>query len=229
MGNHDKEINDLIEGLRKESQTKIDAEIKSIRGKVITIVAIIALSFISILLYSNRDVNESVIDLQKDIISAQKIIRESIKEIDESKRLSTEAQADLKAASTDLRETQKIYEKRISELKKPEIKIYTLTWSNVTGKSQIPDQDTAIDIRYVKEISVEGNLLNDNQTNRNIELEVLTSALESGNYLHYHSQRLETAGTVNFGLTQKPGFMKLRLHVNDGKKANFKGMVSVSY
>jgi hypothetical protein len=68
-----------------------------------------------------------------------------------------------------------------------------------------------------------------NQKNRNIELEILTSAIEGGSYLNYFTARVRNDGTVNFALTEKPGFMKVRLHVNDGKKTNFKVLVSVTY
>lgn len=111
-------------------------------------------------------------------------------------------------------------------------KIYELTWTSVTGKNQTPDLDTAIDITHVKEISVEGRLLTsaeNNINNRNIKLEVQTSTYEEDIPIYYHGQGLRNDGSVNFALTPKPGFMRLRLHVNSPNKVDFKALVSVIY
>jgi hypothetical protein len=109
-------------------------------------------------------------------------------------------------------------------------KIYELTWTNVTGKNQTPDLDTAIDITHIKEISVEGRLLNENNKNSgNIKLEVQTSTYEDDIPIYYHGQGLRDDGSVNFALTPKPGFMRLRLHVNDPNKVDFKALVNVTF
>jgi len=107
--------------------------------------------------------------------------------------------------------------------------VYDLIWTNATGKNQAPDLDKAIDIRHAQQIGIEGYLLNNVDQHRNIKLEILTSAKEDGTYINYYEGKLRNDGSINFGLTPKPGFMKLRLHVNDGKKADFKGIVSVTY
>jgi hypothetical protein len=125
-------------------------------------------------------------------------------------------------------EVEKLNENQ-TNFKIAENKIYTFIWTNVAGKNQPPDKDIPIDIRNVGNISIEGGLISNTQLNRKIQIEVLTSAIKNGTYIQYHSQDLNSDGTFNFGLTQKPGFMKLRLHVNDGQKVNCKGIVSVTY
>ncbi len=109
-------------------------------------------------------------------------------------------------------------------------KIYELTWTNATGDNQLPDIDTAIDMTHVKEISVEGRLLTENNKNKsNIRLEVQTSTFEEDTPLYYHGDELENNDFVNFALTPKPGFMKLRLFVPSTNKVDFRALVNVAY
>lgn len=83
---------------------------------------------------------------------------------------------------------------------------------------------------HVKEISVEGRLLTEkNENNKNIKLEVQTSTYEEDIPIYYHGQGLRDDGSVNFALTPKPGFMRLRLHVNGSNKVNFKALVNVTF
>lgn len=82
---HQQEIEDLIDKSKK-SLKKLEEEFESyVKSRIVPIVAVIITLFlagiISIVYLGSKDVNNSVISLQKDIISAQNVIRSSTDEL----------------------------------------------------------------------------------------------------------------------------------------------------
>ena len=106
--------------------------------------------------------------------------------------------------------------------------VQELKWTNVTGKNQIPIQDIAIDTSKADKLSFSIKPLSDvNHKSRNYELVILGSSAEAGPYSEYHKMRVVDNKYRAESVTPYPGFVKLRLNINDNKRADVKVIVRV--
>lgn len=112
--NSQKRIEKLVEDSEKrikEVEKKLEDDV---RGRFIPIaIAIATLIIIAVLAYmynGTKDVNDSVISLQKDIISAQVVISQSDKELQQAIANLKQAQADLEIARKNLDNATKEYQ-----------------------------------------------------------------------------------------------------------------------
>lgn len=131
---HRTQVAEITLDFEKKMDKLVDRIKTQATAVTIAVAAGVALAFIMFLFSAVKDVNQSVISLQKDVLSAQTVvqkaredlekakaegeqtIRASTKELDAASTQVTKARADLEVAQKHLMDTEKEYSARLAEL-----------------------------------------------------------------------------------------------------------------
>ena len=112
------------------------------------------------------------------------------------------------------------------------VSLYEFTWTNVTTVNQPPDgTDTAIDISQARDIAIQWNTQDANNTATDVDLHVIMSNDESSpTYTDYDKSPTDNLGDNQNGIFYPPvgaHYMKLRLSENGSLAAYVGAKVKV--